>query len=293
MRPKTVSIIIPVWNGQETIGRCIASLLGQTFPRDRTQIIVVDNGSTDRTVEIVRRFDGVLLVEEPVASSYRARNSGLAHATGDLIAFTDADCEPAPRWIEAGVAATEQDQTIGVAAGHVELVPVPDGPSSKTARLFEQMFAFRQEDAARLGHSVTANWMSPRSVFEQIGKFDPDLKSGGDWQLSAKIAEAGLAVRYVPEMLVYHPTRSTIGELVAKRRRVVGGMWTREGGHRSLPKLLFFVVAEAAKRSGAVLLRSGYSLIDRLRVVTLLIMLAAAAVVELGRLMLGGEPRRS
>ena len=288
-----VSVIIPVWNGQTSIGRCLASLHRQSYPSDRIQIIVVDNGSTDKTIEVVQSFEDIILLTEPVESSYRARNLGLDHAKGDIIAFTDADCEVDPAWIEAGVSAITQNADTAVAAGSVQLIPAHENGYSRAAHLYEEQFAFRQDEAARLGHSMTVNWMSPRWVFEKVGKFDPELKSGGDLELSGRISGAGHCVRYVPDMVVYHPARSNIAELAAKRRRVTGGMWVREG-KRQLFWLVLFLAIEAAKRSGKVLMATNYSLGDRLRLIGLLCRLAGIGAGELVRLaFFGGEPRRS
>lgn len=289
----TVSIIVPAWNARESIGRCLEAILAQTFPRERTQIIIVDNGSTDETASIVRSFEGVLLLTEPVASSYRARNLGLAHATGDFIAFTDADCEPAPEWIESAVRFLQERGDVAVAAGRVQLVPQHDTHYSAAAHLYEQMFAFRQDEAARLGRSVTANWMSPRWVFDKFGTFNPELKSGGDWDLSARISDSGLPIEFVPEMLVYHPTRSNIGDLVAKRRRIAGGLWVRKGKWRGIPLLSARLTVEALTRSAKALLAVEYPLKDRLKLVALLFALAAVGVFELVHLQLGAEPRRA
>lgn len=290
---KSVTVIIPVWNGEASIGRCLASLRRQNYPRERIQIIVVDNGSTDRTAEIVGDFDDVLLLTEPSESSYRARNRGLAHASGELIAFIDADCEAAPGWIEAGVRAIQENASAGVAAGRVSLVQVQDAGHSRGAELYEEVFAFRQDEAARLGHCMTVNWMSPRWVFDRVGTFLPELKSGGDLELSGRISKAGFSIPYVPDMVVYHPMRSNVEELSAKRRRVTGGMWVREGGRPALPRLLLFIAEEVLRRSSKVLLTANYSLADRLRLITLLYRLAGVGALELFRLYFGAEPRRA
>jgi len=87
-----ISVVIPVWNSSDMMGKCPAAIGAQTYPRDRCK--VGDNGSTDETAEATRSFPFVTLLSEPVASSCRARNRGLASARGEYVAFTDADCIP-------------------------------------------------------------------------------------------------------------------------------------------------------------------------------------------------------
>jgi cellulose synthase/poly-beta-1,6-N-acetylglucosamine synthase-like glycosyltransferase len=215
----------------------------------------------------------------------------LARASGEVIAFTDADCIPALDWIEQGLRALASDIKVGVAAGRVELVPAEPGELDSAAFLYEQLFAFRQEEAARSGHSVTANWMSPRSVFEEVGLFDANVKSGGDWLLSGRISAAGLLVRYVPEMVVRHPARGNLQELVAKRRRVVGGAWDRNGRGGRM-RLITAVAADTFRKTRRAWLETKLGFADRVRILMVLWMLSSAAVLEVVRLSLGHEPRR-
>src|SRR3546814_8574240 len=90
-----ISVIIAVWNGRATIGRCLDAVRAQSLPSEELEIIVVDNGSSDGTAEIARSVPGVIVLTEHRPGSYAARNRGLAHARGTYVAFTDADCRPA------------------------------------------------------------------------------------------------------------------------------------------------------------------------------------------------------
>src|SRR3546814_12601148 len=72
-----VAAVIPVWNGEALLGRCLDALARQTLPRDAYQIIVVDNGSSDATRKMARSYAGVELLEEPQPGSYVARNRGI------------------------------------------------------------------------------------------------------------------------------------------------------------------------------------------------------------------------
>ena len=94
-----VAVVIPVWNGRTILGRCLDALERQTLPRERFDIIVVDNGSTDGTADIARGYANVTVLEEPTPGSYAARNTALADVRAPITAFTDADCIPDPDWL--------------------------------------------------------------------------------------------------------------------------------------------------------------------------------------------------
>ena len=89
-----ISVIIPVWNSPDLLAKCLAALAVQSYPRERYEVLVVDNGSTDSTAAVARNYPFVTLLSEPVPGAYRARNRGLAAARGEYVAFTDADCIP-------------------------------------------------------------------------------------------------------------------------------------------------------------------------------------------------------
>src|SRR5260370_26945355 len=101
--PSSVSVVIPVLNGEATIGELLGALLTQRDPPAATEVIVVDNGSVDATRDIVRRA-GVTLLEEPVRGPAAARNCGLRQARGDVVAHLDADTLPTSRWLAELVA---------------------------------------------------------------------------------------------------------------------------------------------------------------------------------------------
>jgi glycosyltransferase involved in cell wall biosynthesis len=94
-----VSVVVPAYNEEDTIGSCLDAILGQTAAAD--EIIVVDNDSTDGTAAVLRAYgDRIISLHEPRRGVYYARNTGLDAATGDLIARIDADTRLPTRWIE-------------------------------------------------------------------------------------------------------------------------------------------------------------------------------------------------
>jgi len=117
----SISVIVPVCNGRQTIVSCLESLLAQEYPQDRYEIIIVDNNSSDGTVEIVKTYPVQLLVERK-QSAHAARNTGIQHAGGELIAFTDADCIAESRWLSELVRPFVEEDTVGVAG---RIAPFP------------------------------------------------------------------------------------------------------------------------------------------------------------------------
>ena len=285
-----ISIIIPVWNSPNLLRRCLDALGAQTLSRDMFEIIVVDNGSTDDTSDVARSFPGVILLNEPRPGSYAARNRGLRQARGIYVAFTDADCLPAPDWLEKGLAAAGRHPDAGVLAGRIELFEEgeTEGPAFSD---YERLFSFPQAYAAR-GNCATANWISRRTVFQEFGGFDERLKSGGDRQMALRIRDAGLPLIHAPDMLVLHPVRASRGSLVRKRQRLSGGRWERTGTPARLLRVLWATLYDTGRRLRRAALAPGLSLRRKLAVMRLTVELSLVATLEYWRLFRGQAAAR-
>jgi glycosyltransferase involved in cell wall biosynthesis len=222
-RPKA-SVIIPVFNGAAVLAKCLDCLAGQTYPRDLTEVVVVDNGSAEdiRTV-VGRHLPSAVLLHEPTPGSYAARNRGLRDASGEVLAFTDADCQPRPDWLERGIGRLMSDERLGLVAGEVRMVPAdPLRPTG--VELYDVAYSLQQATYLEEQHfGVTANLFTRRSVVEKVGPFDARLLSRGDHEWGQRVWAAGFAQAYAPEAVVLHPARRTLRELVAKTRRLSGG----------------------------------------------------------------------
>src|SRR5687768_10209357 len=117
MSPHRVDVIIPVLNGGPRFRDCVAAALAQTDVE--VEVIVVDNGSTDDSVGVATAL-GATVLHEPVRSAYAARNRGVRASTAPFVAFTDADCIPAPDWLARGTNALLGHDLI---AGAIEQLP--------------------------------------------------------------------------------------------------------------------------------------------------------------------------
>ena len=93
-KPPRMSVVVPFYNVEEFIASCIDGLRAQTFPRERFEIILVNNNSTDESARIAARYDDVTVLNQPVSGSYAARNMGIGKARGEIIVTIDPDCRP-------------------------------------------------------------------------------------------------------------------------------------------------------------------------------------------------------
>lgn len=273
-----VAVVIPVWNGQAVLGRCLEALARQTLPSEAFQIIVVDNGSSDATREIARSYPGVELLEEHRPGSYVARNLGIGHVRAPLTVFTDADCEPARDWLEQILRAAAAHPGFGVLAGKIELFD-EIAQEREVFGDYERLFSFPQAHAAR-GNCATANWASETALLRELGGFDAALKSGGDRQMALRIRESGHPLVYVPTMVVRHPVRASRSELVRKRQRLSGGRWDRTTRRPRLVHVLGITAVDTIRRLRRAAISRELSLRRRLAVMWLTLELAGVAVSE-------------
>ena len=224
-----VSIIVPVWNDKARILACIEALKQQRIDFAATEIIIVDNNSTDNTYETLLDVEGIKLLQEAAPGSYAARNKGLNSASGKFVAFTDSDCVPDINWLNALIASYKDSPNVGVVAGDVQFFKDEYSNAEDSALLYESIFSMNQESYASQGLCITANWLSERSLLLEQGGFDSRLKSGGDHEMAKRLSSQGYSVIFSKEAVVNHPARNK-REIFKKRRRVIGGAWDKSSG---------------------------------------------------------------
>lgn len=215
----TVSVIVPVHNNADTMKRCLEALAAQTYPVPLTEIVVVDDGSTDGLGEVAAEFPCKLVIQDN-RGSYAARNHGVASSRGQIIAFTDSDCIPDRDWITRGVRVLADNPEAGLVAGAVgTFARDPERPTA--VETYDLVKAFPQRRYVQEYHfGATANVFTRRSVFDEVGGFDERLRSGGDGEWGRRVYAAGFSVVYAADATVRHPARASWGELYAKLRRV-------------------------------------------------------------------------
>ena len=214
-----VSIIIPAHNAQATLRLCLESVIKLDYPKDSLEVILVDNNSTDSTKEIARSYTVTVLREENVQSSYAARNRGIQHAKGEILAFTDTDCIVSPDWLKK-LLTSRSDPEVGCFAGNIV--------SYKPQTLAEQ-YADRDDEnhnqlrcltVGYLPYAQTANVAYRKVVFEDIGLFNAKFKSGGDVDFTWRMLKHGkFKIVYEPEAIVYHKHRTSVSGLYRQNRK--------------------------------------------------------------------------
>lgn len=217
-----LSVIIPVYNGEDGIVQTLERLREQSLAADQFEVIVVNDGSSDRTESVTReRHPWVRLVTVANGGSYQARNVGIRLARGDVLAFTDADCRPDPDWLAAGIEALRTTDA-DLIAGAV-ITPVLRTDSALEA--FDSHFGIAQKFyAEHLGFGATANLFVTRRVFERVQGFDPQLRSGGDKKFCDEAIKAGFRIQYAARAKIEHEVRKTLKENIKKSVRIAKGL---------------------------------------------------------------------
>lgn len=213
-----ISVVIPHLNQPAALARCLASLAAQDLPAHLFEIIVVDNGSALDVSPTIARFDPVRLLREPAPGPGLARNRGVADARGEILAFIDADCRADPHWLSSALAGIDAAGGSGVVGGDVR-IDLLTPPMLTSLEAYESVFAYRQKMyISRDGFSGTGNLAMRRGVFEAVGPFG-GIGIAEDREWGQRARAAGFLAAYVPEMLVFHPARTTMAELRSKWQR--------------------------------------------------------------------------
>jgi glycosyltransferase involved in cell wall biosynthesis len=205
-----VDVVVPVLDGGDGLKQCLRALAAQTAPH---RVIVADNGSTDGSIEVARHA-GATVVHEPVRSSYAARNRALGEVTADVVAFTDADCIPRPTWLAEGLAVLAGSGA-DLVAGRVVM-----SPGRSAAARHDAVTYLNQELQVAHGMAATANLLVRTGVFDQVGQFRAELRSGGDTDFVARCVAAGMSLVYADAAVVEHPPRDTLRAVLKKAWRI-------------------------------------------------------------------------
>jgi glycosyltransferase involved in cell wall biosynthesis len=224
-----ISVIIPFRNAGPQLPALLNALSRQTCGRDAFEVIWVDDGSRDGGGGWLQEHlppGWHVLLHAESRGAYAARNSGLRAAEGKNLAFTDVDCRPREDWIEKGLARLSSVPRV---AGRVDL-ELSDPPSA--AELVDAGRFLRQRRYVQEGFGATANLFVERRVFDSLGGFDERLRSGGDYEFGLRCSLAGIPIQYADDVVVSHPARASLRELLSKSERVGfgTGQLIRRGG---------------------------------------------------------------
>jgi glycosyltransferase involved in cell wall biosynthesis len=285
----TVGVVIPVYDDWPGLQRCLAALACQTYPRELLRLRVVNNGSSDWPADPAFPLP-VDVLHHRRPGSYGARNRAALGWAVDVLAFTDADCEPTPHWIEQGVRSlVAADERAVLSAGRIVLTAIcAQAPTA--AEQLDQILGFDQERTVRrAGFGVTANLFVPQAVFAELGGFHAHTRSGGDRDFCQRARLIGVPVVYAPSAEIRHPARDW-QSLLLKQRRIVGGrLALAAGSPLGALQALFGSVRPVWSESWRVIRSSRFTLLRRCHLLVLVWILRGAVLLEWFRLMLPAQ----
>lgn len=216
-----VSVVVPARNAASTIDDCLSGLQTQSVPKDRYEVIVVDDGSTDETPDIVEKHD-VTLVSQPPRGPAAARNKGVAASEGETVLFTDADCVPDENWIAEMVRSFGDAEVVGVKGVY------RTRQKDIVARFVQCEYEERYELMARrrwIDFIDTYSAGYRREVFLAQGGFDTRYPNASveDQELSFRLAERGYKMVFNPQAIVYHQHPKTLTAYFKRKFNI--GYW--------------------------------------------------------------------
>lgn len=208
-----VSIIIPTFNREDIVGRAIDSALAQTY--ERKEIIVVDDGSTDGTLDLLKKYEpaGVRIIAQQNRGPSAARNRGVCESRGQLLAFLDSDDVWLPEKLERQVRLLERAgrDVPCCLCNAIVRSPGRDIPSFDLAPLEiscpEGVWTNATEVLSTRGVVFTQAVIARRDVFSRIGGFDEDLRLMEDWDLSLRLSQEGPLAFIAEPLVIYHRDR--------------------------------------------------------------------------------------
>jgi O-antigen biosynthesis protein len=214
-RTPRVSVVVCSYNSERTMAACLASLEKLAYPD--YEVIVVNDGSTDRTLAIAEQFPYCRIISGPNRGLSAARNIGAEAATGTIVAYTDSDCVADPHWLDYLVATMLRN---GLAAcggpnfppAEPSLVPsaVAVSPGGPTHVLLSDEIA---------EHIAGCNMAFERDLILALGGFDPIFRAAGDdVDFCWRVQDAGYRIGYSPAAMVWHFRRNTVGAYIGQQK---------------------------------------------------------------------------
>jgi cellulose synthase/poly-beta-1,6-N-acetylglucosamine synthase-like glycosyltransferase len=214
-----VSLIIPAYDEEEVIADKVANALRLDWPRERLQIVVADDGSTDATPERAREAGADLVLELPPGGKVVALNEGVAESDGEFLAFSDANSEWAPDAL-ARLLAPFADERVGYVCGQVRFLD-PDGDNLEGAYWrYEMAIRALESELAGVTAGNGAIYAVRRSAYEAL-----PASGSHDLSFPFRLAKRGLRSLYAPDARAEEKMVPTIEGEFARKRRMMLGLW--------------------------------------------------------------------
>jgi mycofactocin system glycosyltransferase len=205
-----VSIIIPVRNRPQEISDCLSSLMQINYPKEKTEIIVLDDASDDHTPQVVAQFPVRLIKLQKNRQASFCRNLGARHAEGEILAFIDSDCLADPQWLRELVPAF-REPALGAIGGWVDAVyeaKALDCYEKVKSALKMGAWFKRSQKTERFFYVPTCNLLVKKDLFLNLGGFREELHVGEDVDFCWRLQDSGFLLDYRPVGKVYHKHRN-------------------------------------------------------------------------------------
>jgi len=209
-RSRTVSFYVPCYNGERYLKQCLQSVLSQNYPLK--EVILVDDGSTDRTLEIASRFPIKVISYKHNKGLGAARNTAVKAATGDFVASTDADCILERTWLEKLMQQFDSPRVAG-AGGRLDNCNHKENILDQWRRL--RMVQHWGNKSSNPEFLFGCDTVFSREALLDAGLYDEKLRNNGeDRDISEKLLKKGYELRYSPLAMAYHLRKDTLGSLL-------------------------------------------------------------------------------
>ncbi len=212
-----VTVVLPTYNRLGALKKCLNSLKDQSLQKGEYEIIIVDDGSTDGTSEFGKRLldkksENLFYYYQKNKGPASARNLGVCHAKGEIIAFLDDDCRAEKVWLEELIKGYE-DQWVGGTGGRL-ISPLNETLADGYFAHVRIMEKPRMKKD-RIEYVMTANASFRKAILSEIGGFDESFPfpGGEDPDLCSRIRERGWRFQYNPKAVVYHYHPRTLGTM--------------------------------------------------------------------------------
>ena len=219
------SVVIPAYNAESELEGCLQALAEQTIPSDQYEVIVVDDGSDDATALKAEEF-GARVLKLDHNGPAAARNAGAELARAEIVVFTDADCEPAPDFLEQILAPFAAPVVSGARGAYLTQ------QKSLVARFVQLEYEERYQRIAKVEvergtvDALDTSYAAyRREIFLEAGGFDTRYLHAAveDHELSFRLARAGHIFRFVPQAVVYHRHVDSVGRYARRKFKI--GYW--------------------------------------------------------------------
>jgi len=217
----TITVVIPAYNAASIIATGLRAILAQDYPRDRMEVVVVDDGSTDNTPKILASIEGIRVIRQTNAGPARARNTGWKNGTGEIVLFTDSDCIPAPDWVRRLVEKFTAPDIGGVGGTY----GIHNSDSLLARCIHEEIIERHLRMPEEVNYLGSFNLAYRRAALEATGGFDETFQnaSGEDNDLSYRINKAGYRLLFTNEARVDHVHPQEFGKYLRTQSR--HGYW--------------------------------------------------------------------